>query len=171
MARTVKTETVPVNSQTLVAVRKNSTVTFHGLGCTHRLPRTGTDECFEDGTFTSKEACGADWWSDINAETDGPGYDWQDGELSFAKCVTIPDWEGGKDSKPAPKPRKGSVTNAKGATRVALRAEVREVLYNSLVTALDGMKSDVKNGHQPQEKLDIMTEQVARVARMYEIKK
>jgi hypothetical protein len=159
MTRTTKTQ----KTETIIAVRKGSEVTFHAQGCQHQLPKLGTDVAFVNGTFTSKEAVGADWWSDINAETDGPAYDWQDGELSFAKCVTLPDWEGGEPGKPSPKPvRTGKVTNPKGAVKVNARARARAALWAGIQNQLDDslLKADA-------EMYALMVEQSERVAKMF----
>jgi hypothetical protein len=56
---------------------------------------------------------------------------------------------------------------AKPKTKIQVRREVREVLYNSMMKDLEGMKADVKNGYQPQMYADLMTEQIERVAFMF----
>jgi hypothetical protein len=156
---TAKTETLKI--QNLSSFHFTSGITeVHATGCSHKI---GRSEPTGSGDYTSKEAYGVDHWSDINAEmvADGqPEYDWQDGELSFKNCVKLPDWEDGDAGE-----HFGEEGRKTGSQ--ATRASAREVLYNSMVTCLDGMKADVANGHQPVEMLTVMTEQVERVAKMF----
>jgi hypothetical protein len=61
----------------------------------------------------------------------------------------------------------GEAEPAKPKTKLEVRREVREVLYNSMMKDLEGMKADVENGYQPQMYADLMAEQIERVAYMF----
>lgn len=98
-----------------------------------------------------------DYWdngilSEHEAENGEGSFDvWQG--MDFKPCCNaLP--EGGKEV-------------AKPKTKLQVRKEVREVLYNSMMKDLEGMKADVGNGYQPQMYADLMAEQIERVAFMF----
>jgi hypothetical protein len=79
-------------------------------------------------------------------------------EMDFKPCCNALPVGGPAETTPEP---------AKPKTKLQVRKEVREVLYNSMMKDLEGMKADVKNGYQPQMYADLMTEQIERVAFMF----
>jgi hypothetical protein len=151
----------------------DGTVQVHKAGCNHK-PGSGRNAHYQQDQvefsqidWPTKYAFAHDYWDNgILEESEhelGIGSFDVFAEMDFKPCTkSLP-----VGSAPVAEAEVPATKTAKKSGSNAVRAEVREVLFNSITTAIAGMRADVENGYQPQEKLDMMIAQSERVAFMF----
>lgn len=152
----------------------DGTIELHKHGCSHNpssRKNVRYSKAEHDGIdWTSKEAFGADWWSDINEEEhdDDAQYTWQD-DMTFAPCTKgLPNWEPTVTEATAPakaKAAKKSRNPVRSTSQTAntKRRDARVLLFTAMCEAMEGVED--------QEMLDLMEAQAARVAHMFGLDK